>query len=224
MVRRRGTVPRDSEPEEIEVGLDELFWPRERADDRDLVTGEYDDDSDLGVGDDDGADEWDEGAPEEDVPELAGASFGVAFFGWLVASSTAVLFLALVAAVCTLIGWDRLAVWSDSGWFFVGVWTVLVLALGVGAFSGGYAGGRMVRSHGGRQGLEVWFFGWCAAAVLAGVGYLAERKHGLLASIDWPALPLAEPDRTRAVLIAAAAVLLVTLVGAVLGGASGNKS
>jgi hypothetical protein len=222
MVRRRGTVPRDREPEEIEVGLDELFWPSEPADDRDLVY------EDPGAADDD-ADAWDEDEPdeeepEEDEPELAGASFGVAFFGWLVASSTAVLFLALVAAVCTLIGWDRLAIWSDSGWFFVGVWTVLVLALGVGAFSGGYASGRMVRSHGGQQGLEVWFFGWCAAAVLAGVGYLAERKHGLLASVDWPTLPLAEPDRTRAVLIAAAAVLLVTLVGAVLGGASGNKS
>jgi hypothetical protein len=81
----------------------------------------------------------------------------------------------------------------------------------------------MVPTHGARQGLEVWFFSWCAAAVLAGLGYLAVRDQELVADIDWSAVPVAEADRTRAALIAVAAVLLVTLIGAVLGGASGNK-
>jgi hypothetical protein len=59
--------------------------------------------------------------------------------------------------------------------------------------------------------------------VLTGLGYLANREYGLVTSVDWSAIPVAAPDRTRAALIGIAAVLLVTLVGAVLGGASGNK-
>lgn len=225
MVRRRSVVHRDREPEVVEVGLDELFWPDN--DDRADAEPQDAEPQDEAPGDDEprddeddlvGYDEW-----RDDETEVAGTSFGVAFFGWLVASGTAVLLLALVAAVGAVIGWDRVAGWSRSGWFFVGVCSVLVLSLGVGAFSGGYAGGRMVPSHGGRQGLGVWFFGWSAAGLLVGVGYLAYREHELVASIDWAAIPVAEPDRARAVLIALAAILLVTLVGAVLGGASGNK-
>lgn len=224
MVRRRSAVHRDREPEVVEVGLDDLFRPQDdRADaepqDEEPDADESQDDEDDLVGYTEwGDDEW-----RDDETEVAGASFGVAFFGWLVASGTAVLLMALVAAVGAAIGWDRVAGWSTSSWFFVGVWTVLVLSLGVGAFSGGYAGGRMVPSHGKRQGLGVWFFGWSAVGLLAGVGYLAYREHELVASIDWAAIPVAEPDRARAALIALAAILLVTLVGAVLGGASGNK-
>jgi hypothetical protein len=206
MLRRRGTVQRDRD-----VGLDELFWPGVSTVDDDLDTND--------TGDDNG-DTGDDGRAGEPGP--TDASFGVAFFGWLVAGGTSVLLMALVGAACALIGWDRLVDWS-KGWAFVGVWTLLVLSLGVGAFSGGYAGARMVSKHGVRQGLEVWVFSWCAAAVLAGLGYLAEREYEFLAKVDWPAVPVSEPDRTRAALIAAAAVLLVTLVGAVLGGASGNK-
>lgn len=234
MVRRRSAVHRDREPEVVEVGLDELFWPQDdRADaepqdaeledeelqDEEPGANEPSDDEDDPVG----YAEWGDEERRDDETEVAGASFGVAFFGWLVASGTAVLLMALVAAVGAVIGWDRVAGWSKSGWFLVGVWTVLVLSLGVGAYSGGYAGGRMVPCHGGRQGLGVWFFGWSAVGLLAGVSYLAYREHELVASIDWAAIPVAEPDRARAALIALAAILLVTLVGAVLGGASGNK-
>jgi len=151
-----------------------------------------------------------------------GASFGVAFFGWLVASGTSVLLLALVAAVGTVIGWEKLADWSRD-WLFVGLWALLVLSLAIGAFSGGYAAARMVPSQGTRQGLEVWLFSWCAAAVLGGLGYFANRQYDLVTRVDWPSVPVAEPDRGLAAVIATAAVLLVTLVGAVLGGASGNR-
>ena len=204
MLRRRGTVHRDRRSEQVEVGLDDLVWPGvSTADESDVELPE-------------------DSAENADRPEPGGATFGVAFFGWLVASGTSVLLMALVGAVCAWIGWQRLQDWA-SGWFFVGLWTLLVLSLGIGAFSGGYAGGRMVPAHGARQGLEVWFFSWCAAAVLAGLGYLALRHQELLANIDWSAVPVAEADRTRAPLIAVAAVLLVTLLGAVLGGTSGNK-
>jgi hypothetical protein len=217
MVRRWGAVHGDRESSQvIEVGLDELLGiDREGLEDdpdRGAEEGSREDDSGLGAEEDDSdRDEW-----REDVPDVAGASLGAAFFGWLVASGTAVLLVALVSAVCTLIGWDRFD--TSSGWVFVGAWIVLVLSLGIGAFAGGYASGRMAPSQGGREGLAVWTVGWDAASLIAGVGYLVDRKHDLVARIDWPDLPIAEADRTPAAVAALVAILLVTLVGAVLGG------
>ena len=217
MVRRRGAVYGDSESDQaIEVGLDELFGTDDDGmeDDPVLETDEA-----VRANDAD-SDEW-----RETEPDRPGASIGAAFFGWLVASGTAVLLLAWVGAVCTVIGWDKLWSGSDAGarWQLVGAWIVLVLSMGIGAFSGGYAGGRMVPAHGWQQGLGVWLFGWCAAGLIAGLGYLANRRYDLVARIDWPSLPVAEGNRTAAVLVALVAILLVTLLGAVLGGAAGNS-
>ena len=219
MARRRGTVHRDKRSEQvIQVGLDELLWPGvSTVDDSDWET---DEDVDAAPVDTQPA-----AQPAEHRragPRPAGASFGVAFFGWLVAGSTSVLLMALVGGVGTVIGWDELEDWS-SGWLFVGLWALLVVSVAVGAFSGGYAAARMVPTHGAQQGLEVWLFSWFASAVLAGLGYLADREYDVVARIDWSVVPVAEPDRPRAALIAIAAILLVTLVGAVLGGASGTR-
>jgi hypothetical protein len=217
MVRRRGAVHGDRESGVIEVGLDEL-----------LRTGHEGagDDPDP-AGDEDDADPGTFKERRADETVLAGASFGAAFFGWLVAVGTAVLLLALVGAVGALIGWDRLVDWSasDAGtrWLRVGAWIVLVLSMGIGAFSGGYASGRMVPAHGVRQGVGVWLFSWGAAGLIVGLGYLADRQYDLVARIDWPSSPIAEADRTAAALVALLAILLVTLVGAVSGGAAGNS-
>ena len=217
MMRRRGAVRGDRESDVIEVGLDELLRTgyEGAGDDPDPAGDE--DDADPGIIDESRADE----------PGLAGASFGAAFFGWLVAVGTAVLLLALVSAVGALIGWDRLVGWSASdagtGWLYVGAWIVLVLSMGIGAFSGGYASGRMVPSQGVRQGVGVWVFGWGAAGLVVGLGSVADRKYDLAAKIDWPSLPIAEADRTAAALAALVALLVVTLVGALWGGAAGNN-
>jgi len=227
MRRWRGGLQGDRDVDVIEVGLDELLRigyedvPELGSDETDVIPGGDDD----GPGDDTAVDrgafdEW-----QADEPDLAGASFGAAFFGWLVAGGTAVLLLALASAVVTLIGWDKLPDWPDSGaragWLHVGAWFVLVLSLGIGAFSGGYASGRMVPSDGAQQGLEVWLFGWSAAALVVAFGYVADRRYEVMATIHWPTLPIAEADRTAAALVALLAILLVTLVGAVLGGVAG---
>jgi hypothetical protein len=202
MMRRRGAV--HGGPRVIEVGLDEL-----------LRTGyehtkqDPDPDSDW-----DGADL---GASRADE---AGVSFGVAFFGWLVAGGIVVLLLASVGAAGTVIGWERLAGWE---WAYVTAWIVVVVSMAIGAFSGGYAGGRMVPAHGGRQGLDVWLLSWAATALIVGLGYVADREYDLVARIDWTSLPIAETDRTAAALVGLVAVLLVTLVSAVVGGAAGSR-
>ncbi|TDX08850.1 hypothetical protein [Kribbella sp. VKM Ac-2566] len=204
MMRQRGAVHR--EPKVLEVGLDELLQAGYERAERDPDPDNDEDDADQGVVDQWRADE--------------GVSFGVAFFGWLVAGGIVVLLLASVGAAGTLIGWERLAGWE---WVYVTAWIVVVVSLGIGAFSGGYAGGRMVPAHGGRQGLDVWLLSWCATALIVGLGYIADREYDLVARIDWTSLPIAETDRMAAALVGLAAILLVTLVSAVVGGAAGSR-
>jgi hypothetical protein len=228
MWHRRGAVYADRESGQvIEVGLDELFGIEaegledEGLEDDDVEVGtverHLDNDADLSIGD-----EW-----REDEPDVVGGAFSAAFFGWLVAGSTVVLLVSLLGVVCSLIGWDRIADWSetDAGMrrLLVGAWILLVLTIGLGAFSGGYASGRMVRSHGGRQGLGVWFFSWIAGGLIVALGLVADRKYDLTARIDWPSLTIAEPDRRLLALVALVAILLVTLVGTLLGGAAGTR-
>ncbi|RZT14881.1 hypothetical protein EV649_5661 [Kribbella sp. VKM Ac-2569] len=206
MMRRRGAVHGD--PRVIEVGLDELLQAGYERTEQDPDPDSDGDDADRGV------DEW--------RADESGVSFGVAFFGWLVAGGIVVLLLASVGAVGTVIGWDRLAGWADSEWLAVSAWIVIVVALGIGAFSGGYAGGRMVPAHGGRQGLDVWLLSWGATAVIVGLGYVAVHEYDVVARIDWTSLPIAETDRTAAALVGLVAIVLVTLVSAVVGGAVGS--
>jgi hypothetical protein len=208
MMRQRGAVHRD--PKVIEVGLDELLRAGYERAKRDPDPDSDEDAADRGVADERRADQ-------------AGVSFGVAFFGWLVASGIVVLLLASVGVVGTVIGWDRLAGWADSQWLAVSAWIVIVVALGIGAFSGGYAGGRMVPAHGGRQGLDVWLLSWGATALIVGLGYVAVHNYDLVARIDWTSLPVAETDRTAVALVGLVAILLVTLVSAVVGGAVGSR-
>ncbi|MGW5192645.1 hypothetical protein ACWEOO_25605 [Kribbella sp. NPDC004138] len=217
---------RDKESDRVvEVGLDELLWPGASTEDEPDADAADEPAGERVAGEQRISERraGERGAGEPAAERVQpGASFGVAFFGWLVASGTSVLLMALVAAVGTVIGWDKLADWSRD-WLFVGLWALLVVSLAIGAFSGGYAAARMVPSQGARQGLEVWFFSWCAAAVFGGLGYFANRQYDLVARVDWPSVPVAEPDRGLAAVIATAAILLVTLVSAVLGGASGNR-
>jgi hypothetical protein len=205
MMRQRGAVHRD--PKVIEVGLDELLQAGYERAQRHPDPDSDEDDADRGV-----VDEW--------RADEAGVSFGVAFFGWLVAGGIVVLLLASVGAVGTLIGWDRLAGWE---WVYVTAWIVVVVSLGIGAFSGGYAGGRMVPAHGGRQGLDVWLLSWGATALIVGLGYVAVHQYSVVARIDWTSLPIAETDRTAAALVGLVAIVLVTLVSAVIGGAVGSR-
>jgi hypothetical protein len=205
MMRQRGAVHRD--PKVIEVGLDELLQAGYERAQRHPDPDSDEDDADRGV-----VDEW--------RADEAGVSFGVAFFGWLVAGGIVVLLLASVGAVGTLIGWDRLAGWD---WVYVTAWIVVVVSLGIGAFSGGYAGGRMVPAHGGRQGLDVWLLSWGATALIVGLGYVAVHQYSVVARINWTSLPIAETDRTAAALVGLAAIVLVTLVSAVVGGAAGSR-
>ncbi|WP_432945605.1 hypothetical protein ACQPXM_05995 [Kribbella sp. CA-253562] len=162
-----------------------------------------------------------------DPVEDDGATFGAAFFGWLVASSIAILTAALLGLAGTLIGWSELAAWLEAQAGTTGPAIasalVLVVIVALAAFTGGYAAGRMVLSHGGRQGLGVWFCSLAAVLLASASAYFADRRYDLVSRVDWSTLPIVDGDWVTVGLTTLGAALLLTAVAAVAGGAAGTR-
>jgi hypothetical protein len=159
--------------------------------------------------------------PIEGVP-YDGATFGAAFFGWLVASALAVLIVSAIAGIGTAIGWERIGNWSaahaDEG-ALVAAGLVLVTVT-VSEFAGGYVGGRMIHTGGAKQGFGVWLLGMIAAAAITAVAYLVARRYDLTGRVDIPSRIAAIDARGGLI---AALILLSALLAAVAGGVSGNR-
>ncbi len=164
--------------------------------------------------------------------EFGGMRFGTAFFGWLTATGTAVLLTALVAGAGAALGLgaqadpeevaDQAA--QNAGTIgIVGAIAVLVILL-VAYFAGGYVAGRMARFNGAKQGIAVWLWALIVAVVLAIVSAIAGSQWNVLANLNsFPRLPFGEGELTTAGIVTAVAALLVSLLGAVLGGLAGMR-
>jgi MFS family permease len=161
-----------------------------------------------------------------------GMKFGSAFFGWLAASGTAVLLTALVAsagAVLQLsgtVGTVDTTNTSANQVRTVGLvgGIVLLAVIFVAYFAGGYVAGRMARFNGVRQGIGVWLWAIIVAVVIAVLGVLAGARFDVLARLNsFPRLPVNEGTLTTAGILVAAGMLLVSLVGAILGGMTGMR-
>ncbi len=165
---------------------------------------------------------------------FGGVKIGSAFFGWLTATGTAVVLVAVLAALGLLVGAatstdagavvdttvDRAA--SDpTGTGLVGAVGLLVVAL-VAYFCGGYVAGRMARFDGLKQGVAVWVWAVVVAVVVAVVGLVAGARGDVLEQVVLPGLPSGAGVSTAGVLLLVA-VAAVALVGAVLGGLVGMR-
>jgi hypothetical protein len=160
---------------------------------------------------------------------FGGLKFGSSFFGWLAASGTALLLTALVAsagAVLQLSGTvdtTNTSVEQVRTISFVGGIVLLAVVL-IAYFAGGYVAGRMARFNGARQGFGVWLWALIFAVVIAGLGILAGARFDVLARLNsFPRLPVNEGTLTTAGILVAVAMLVVSLVGAVLGGLAGMR-
>jgi hypothetical protein len=89
--------------------------------------------------------------------------------------------------------------------------------------AGGYVAGRMARFDGARQGVAVWVIGLLVVSALAVLGLLFGGPYNVLQQLNLPRIPIDEGTATTGGIIALVAVLLVTLLGAVLGGKVGDR-
>lgn len=159
---------------------------------------------------------------------FGGIRWGAAFFGWLSANGLAVLLVALLGAAGVVLGLAQGVDSTDeaaeqAGTIGLGGAIAVVVVLFAAYLAGGYVAGRMARFDGIRQGIAVWVIGLVVVLVLAAAGALAGAQYNVLQELDLPRIPIDEGTATTGGLITLAAILLATLVGAVLGGKLGDR-
>jgi hypothetical protein len=157
--------------------------------------------------------------------EFGGLHWGCAFFGWLVAVGMAALLTALLSAAGAAVGLTRASAEdattkADTIGIVGGV--VLLAILLVSYYAGGYVAGRMARFSGAKQGLGVWIIALVVTIVLAVAGAVLGAQYNVLSQLNLPRIPIGEGALTTAGLIALVAVVVGTLVAAIVGGQAGN--
>lgn len=160
--------------------------------------------------------------------KFGGMKVGSCFFGWLTATGTVILLAALVSAVGAAVGLRQnidpaVAVGNTETAGLIGGVALLLVIL-IGYYCGGYVAGRMARFNGVKQGFGVWLWAIIGAAVLAILGLVAGTQFDVLARTGgFPHLPINEGSLTTGGIVAAVAIAVVSLVGAVLGGLGGMR-
>jgi hypothetical protein len=157
--------------------------------------------------------------------EFGGFNFGSAFFGWLVATGLAVLLIAVLGAAGAAIGLTQLsdsAAEDSAGTISIVGGALLILVLAVAYYAGGYVAGRLSRFDGARQGLGAWLLGLVVTILLAVAGAVLGSEYNILERLDLPRIPVDEGSLSTGGLIALGAILLATLVAAILGGKVGE--
>jgi hypothetical protein len=165
----------------------------------------------------------------EQARRLGGIRWGSAFFGWVTAMGMVGLLSALVTAGAAATGLvsptpDPIAAPPAMG---VAGAAVLLAIIFVGYYCGGYVAGRMARFAGARQGVAVWLW----TLFLAVIGAVIATVTGVVSGPqldELVRLPMSGDLMNGGVLSAGAAalavgVLVVTLLGAVLGGLAGMR-
>lgn len=153
--------------------------------------------------------------------QFGGTNRAAVFFGWLTTIALTVLLggvVAIAAVVGTIIdpGSDRVGAGGVAGGLIV---TIVLFA----AYSaGGYVAGRMCRFDGGRQGMGVWLIGLVSTLVAFGVGTAIVREYPVPQRVDLP--DVAVPSHLSVLgAFTAAMILALTLLGAMAGGALGQR-
>lgn len=164
--------------------------------------------------------------------EHGGVKVGSAFFGFLTAVGVGVLLTALITAAGTAVGLasnakpEAVASAASKSVETVSIvgGIVLLVILFVAYFCGGYVASRMARFNGMKQGAAVWVWALVVAILIAALGAIAGDKYNILAQLNsFPRIPVSEGTLTTGGIVAAVAAVLVTLVGAILGGLAGMR-
>ena len=159
---------------------------------------------------------------------FGGIKWGAAFFGWLSANGLAVILVALLSAAGVALGLangvdtaDEAVAQADTVGISGGI--ALLVMLFLAYLAGGYVAGRMARFDGARQGLAVWLVGLIVVVVLAAAGAILGAKYNVLEQLNLPRIPIDEGTATTGGIVTLVAILLVTLLGALVGGKLGER-
>jgi hypothetical protein len=156
-----------------------------------------------------------------------GFSFAAAFYGWLVAIALTVLLAGILGAAATATGTTLNFTPSDAereaGTIGLATGVALLAILLIGYFAGGYVAGRMSRFDGGRQGLGVWLIGLLVTILVAVLGAVFGTQYDIFQRVSLPSMPVPTETLTFGGIIALVAVLIGTLLAAMLGGKAGQR-
>ena len=158
--------------------------------------------------------------------EFGGINWGASFFGWLVAVGVGALLVGLLAAAGAAVGLKTLSESDATGSaeeIGIGGAIALLAALAIAYVCGGYVAGRMSRFDGARQGMCAWAIGLAVTIVLAIAGIVLGEEYNVLEQLNLPALPVGESELLGGGAIALAAVVLGTLLAAIVGGKAGER-
>jgi hypothetical protein len=159
--------------------------------------------------------------------KFGGVNLGASFFGWIVAIGIAVILTSIVGAIGAAVGFSgnlsQTAAERQAGTIGIAAAVVLLLVLMIGYYAGGYVAGRMSRFDGGRQGFVVWLMGLLVTLVAIGLGALFGSQYNLLDRVSLPRIPITLDELGWGALVTGLAVVLLTLLAAVLGGKVGHR-
>jgi hypothetical protein len=158
--------------------------------------------------------------------EFGGINWGAAFFGWLVAIGVGALLVGLLAAAGTAVGLTTLSetdATTNAEDIGIGGAIALIAALAIAYYFGGYVAGRMSRFDGARQGFGAWAIGLIVTIVLAVAAVVLGEEYNVLEQLNLPALPVGDSELLGGGAIALAAIILGTLLAAVVGGKAGER-
>ncbi len=156
--------------------------------------------------------------------EFGGINWGAAFFGWVVAVGIGVLLTAIASAAGAAIGLtDTTTAQSNADTIGI-VGGALLIAIAVLAYyAGGYVAGRMSRFDGARQGFGVWLFGLIVTLAVAAAGAILGDQYNVFEKLNLPRVPVSTSELTTGGAIALAAIVLGSLIAAVVGGKVGQR-
>ena len=159
--------------------------------------------------------------------EYGGVNSGAAFFGWLVAVGLGSLLVAILAAAGAAVGLTEnistSEATSNAESIGLGGAIALLVVLMIAYYCGGYVAGRMSRFDGARQGFGAWVFGIVVTILLALAAVILGSEYNVLEQLNLPSLPVGDSTLTTGGAIALAAVVLGTLLAAVVGGKAGER-
>ncbi len=171
---------------------------------------------------------------EREKEQFGGVKVGSAFFGWVAAAGIAVILTSLLTAAGVVLSLTSNTSTADiaeqaaagtGAAKTVGLvgGILLLVVLFVAYYCGGYVAGRMARFNGVKQGLAVWIWGLLFAVIIFVLVKVAGSQYNILSNLNLPRIPVDEGSVTTASIIAIAAIVVVTLGAALLGGLAGMR-